>query len=252
MLSGRASPRDGVAHWLLRGATILCSLLLTSPLHASVFPPWPGPQQLAGQDLLVTVLDENGLAVSSARLTLTDQAKSLVQKAETDYAGRCQFSRLTPGVYSLRVEKVGFFVFNSSDLRVAETSNLEVTLNHTQEYAASVDVVYSPPAIDPQKTSTSAALSSQDIINLPYTVGRDIRYALPLLPGVLQDGFGQLHVAGASTAQNLRSTRRVQCFRSRNGVVQRARERGCHPVGRSPERPLLRRVWKGLRRSGEP
>jgi hypothetical protein len=65
----------------------------------------------------------------------------------------------------------------------------------------SVNVVYSPPAIDPQKTSASAALSSQDIINLPYTVGRDIRYALPMLPGVLQDGYGQLHVAGASTHQ---------------------------------------------------
>ena len=201
MLSGRACPRNGLAGWCLREAATLFALLLTATFPASAFPPWPGPQQLAGQDLLVTVLDENGLAVSSARLTLADQARSLVQKAETDYAGRCQFSRLTPGVYSLRVEKVGFFVFNSSDLRVAETSNLEVTLNHTQEYAESVDVVYSPPAIDPQKTSASAALSSQDIINLPFTVGRDIRYALPLLPGVLQDGFGQLHVAGASTAQ---------------------------------------------------
>ncbi len=201
MPSGRVRRRNGVAHWCLREAATLCGLVLTATFPASALPPWPGPQQLAGQDLLVTVLDENGLAVSSARLTLTDQANSLVQNAETDYAGRCQFSRLTPGVYSLRVEKVGFFVFNSSDVRVAETSNLEVTLNHTQEYAESVDVVYSPPAIDPQKTSASAALSSQDIINLPFTVGRDIRYALPLLPGVLQDGFGQLHVAGARTHQ---------------------------------------------------
>ena len=160
-----------------------------------------GPNNSAGQDLLVTVLDENGLPVPSAHLTLTDQPNSFGQKAETDYAGRYQFSKLTSGVYSLRVEKEGFFVFNSNDVRVAETSNLEVTLNHTKEYVESVNVVYSPPAIDPQKTSASAALSSQDIINLPYTVGRDIRYALPMLPGVLQDGGGQLHVAGASTHQ---------------------------------------------------
>jgi hypothetical protein len=176
-------------------------LLLTTTFSASAFPGWPRPQQLAAQDLLVTVLDENGLAVPLARLTLTDQANSLVQRAETDYAGRYQFSRLIPGVYSLRVEQEGFFVFNSNDVRVAETSNLEVTLNHTQEYAESVNVVYSPPAIDPQKTSASATLSSQDIINLPYTVGRDIRYALPMLPGVLQDADGQLHVAGANTSQ---------------------------------------------------
>jgi hypothetical protein len=151
--------------------------------------------------LLVTVLDENSLTVPSARLTLSDQSNSFVQKAETDYAGRHQFSNLIAGVYSLRVEKEGFFVFNSNDVRVAETSNLDVTLNHTKEYVESVNVVYSPPAIDPQKTSASAALSSEDIINLPYSVPRDIRYALPLLPGVLQDSDGQLHVAGASTQQ---------------------------------------------------
>ena len=201
MVSGRVRPRHGVALARLRRAATLCGLLLTTTFSASALPGWPGPQQLAGQDLLVTVLDENGLPVPSARLTLTDQPNSFVQKAETDYAGRYQFSNLTPAVYTLRVEKEGFFVFNSNDVRVAETSNLEVTLNHTKEYVESVNVVYSPPAIDPQKTSASEALSSQDIINLPYTVGRDIRYALPMLPGVLQDGYGQLHVAGASTHQ---------------------------------------------------
>ena len=201
MPAGGAGLRNAVALSCLAVAAALGGLLLTTTIFASTLAGWPKPQQLAPQDLAVTILDENGLPVPSAHLTLTDQANSLLQKAETDYAGRYQFSRLTPGVYSLRVEKEGFFVFNSGDVRVAETSSLEVTLNHTQEYAESVKVVYSPPAIDPQKTSASASLSSQDIINLPYTVGRDIRYALPLLPGVLQDGYGQLHVAGSNTAQ---------------------------------------------------
>jgi hypothetical protein len=176
-------------------------LLLIATFSASALRGGPRSQQFAGQDLVVTVLDENGLSVRSARLTLTDQPNSFVQKAETDYAGRYQFSRLIPGVYSLRVEKEGFYVFNSNDVRVAEMSSLEIILNHTQEYVESVNVVYSPPAIDPQKTSASEALSSQDIINLPYTVPRDIRYALPMLPGVLQDANGQLHVTGASTYQ---------------------------------------------------
>jgi len=201
MLNGRVRLRKGAALWRLRGTATYCGLLLAAAFCASAFAGWPEPQQLAAQDLLITVLDENGLAVPLARLTLTDEANSLARKAETDYAGRNQFSGLPPGVYSLRVEKEGFFVFNSDRIRVAETSNLEVTLNHTQEYAESVNVVYSPPAIDPQKTSAAASLSSQDIINLPYTVGRDIRYALPLLPGVLQDADGQLHVAGANTFQ---------------------------------------------------
>ena len=193
--------RQGAAIWRLGGALALLSSLLAcriTSLAAS-----PEPQQPATQDFKVTVVDENGVAVPSARLTLSDQAHSFLQKAETDYAGRGQFSATAQGVYSLRVEKLGFFVFNSSEIRVGETNALEVTLNHTQEYAESVNVIYSPPAIDPQKTSSSATLSSQDIINLPATVGRDIRYSLPLLPGVLQDADGQLHVAGSNTPQIL-------------------------------------------------
>ena len=201
MLSGGVRPRYAFTP-LRPGRTVaLLALLLATAFSASALSRWPGAQQPAGQDLLVTVLDENAVTVPSARLTLTDQTNSFVQRAETDYAGRYQFSNLAPGVYSLRVEKEGFFVFNSNDVRVVETSNLEVTLNHTKEYVESISVVYSPPAIDPQKTSASAALSSEDIIDLPYSVPRDIRYALPMLPGVLQDNGGQLHVAGASTPQ---------------------------------------------------
>jgi len=201
MLSGGVCPRNGVAGWRLRRAAAVCWLLLFVLSSASAVAGWQNSQPPDSQDFQVTVLDENGLAVPSARLTLTDRSNSFFQKAETDYAGRYQFSALATGVYSLRVEKDGFFVFNSNDVRVAEGSNLEVTLNHTQEYTESVKVVYSPPAVDPQKTSVSASLSNQDIINLPFTVGRDIRYALPLLPGVLQDADGQLHVSGASTYQ---------------------------------------------------
>jgi len=192
---------NGVALLRVRLVTSLCGLLLGAAFPASACPGGLEPQQLVASDLLVTVLDENGVTVPSARLTLAGPSNSFVLRAETDYAGRCQFSSLRMGIYSLRVEKDGFFVFTSNDIQVAEGSNLEITLNHTQEYAESVKVVYSPPAIDPQQTSVSATLSSQDIVNLPFSVGRDIRYALPLLPGVLQDADGQLHVAGASTYQ---------------------------------------------------
>ena len=199
MPDGRVRSGDGGVPGRLRRAAAVCWLLLLVLSSASAVAGWQNSQHLDSQDFQVTVLDENGLAVPSARLTLTDRSNSFFQKAETDYAGRYQFSALATGVYSLRVEKDGFFVFNSNDVRVAEGSNLEVTLNHTQEYTESVKVVYSPPAIDPQKTSVSASLSNQDIVNLPFAVGRDIRYALPLLPGVLQDADGQLHVSGAST-----------------------------------------------------
>jgi len=151
--------------------------------------------------LLVAVVDENNVAVPAAQVTLTEAGGPAVSRGETDHAGRRLFRDLHYGNYELRVAKEGFYEVIEKEVRVGETERAEVTLNHQREFSESVNVIYSPPAIDPAKTTSSKELTSSEIINLPYTVSRDIRYALPLLPGVLQDGGGQLHVNGSSTRE---------------------------------------------------
>ncbi len=164
----------------------------------------PGrPGQHQTQNFLVTVVDENGVAVSSARVSLKQIEGQAVSEGETDYVGRCEFRNLSSGIYQVRVEKEGFYAVIKNDVQVGQTEEMEITLNHPQEFVERVDVTYSPPAIDPQKTTSSERLSSREIINLPYSVTRDIRYALPFLPGVLQDATGQLHVDGSATRQIL-------------------------------------------------
>jgi hypothetical protein len=157
------------------------------------------PEHVGPARLVITVVDENGLAVVGARVALSGQQEA--HKVETDYAGRCQWVDLTPGLYRVRVEKEGFYVFISHEVRVGEIDSLEVTLNHVREFVEVVNVVYSPPAIDPVKTASTQNLTGEEVVNLPYTVTRDIRYALPLMPGVLQDAYGQVHVNGSSTRQ---------------------------------------------------
>jgi hypothetical protein len=159
----------------------------------------PRPQQ--NLEILVTVVDENGVAVSSVRLTLEPVDRRSVQQGVTDAVGRCKFKNLEAGAYSLHAQKEGFYTVNLAEVRAGETQSVEVVLNHQQEYAESVNVAYTPPAIDPVKTTSSESLNTREIIDLPYTVPRDIRYALPLLPGVLQDAYGQIHVDGSSTRQ---------------------------------------------------
>ena len=153
-------------------------------------------------DLHVAVVDENGAAIPSAQITLTPHdGKSL--RGETDYAGRKLFSDLTPGEYTLHLEKEGFFAVTQTKIAVGEIRSADVTLHHIREFPEQVNVVYSPPAIDSAKTQASESLNSAEIINLPFPVDRDIRYSLPYLPGVLQDSTGQLHVNGSSTRQVL-------------------------------------------------
>ncbi len=185
-------------------ALLLAGVCVPADFSPAAFAvPLQPPQAATGQSAAVlhlAVVDENGAAVPSAHITLTPQQGAPV-RGETDYAGRKEFAGLTPGAYSLRVEKEGFFAVTGRVIHVGEVANADVRLNHVREFSEQVNVVYSPPAIDPAKTQSSETLTSEDIIDLPYPVTRDIRYALPMLPGVLQDSTGQLHVDGASTRQ---------------------------------------------------
>ncbi len=157
-------------------------------------------------NLAITVVDENSVAVPAARLTLSGPQTTL--HCIADHAGRCDFPGLKRGAYTLRVEKPGFYVFTLavSSLKqpeADETPALEVVLTHQQEVKEVINVTESVPAIDPTQTSSTESLSSTDIVNIPYPTTRDIRTVLPLIPGVVADNSGQIHVAGSSTYQTL-------------------------------------------------
>lgn len=166
--------------------------------------PQAAPQaSVAPGALAVTVLDETKVAVQSAHAAVSGPAGN--GSCETDYAGRCQIAGLAPGVYELRVGKENYFAAleKNVEMRAGEGAAADVTLTHQRELVEHVNVIYSPPLIDPQKTSLSNALDERDIIDLPYTVERDLLYSFPLLPGVLADDTAQIHVDGSDSPQTI-------------------------------------------------
>jgi outer membrane receptor protein involved in Fe transport len=146
-------------------------------------------------------MDENGLAVPGAQVILKDTAGGQIRSCTSDYSGSCRFPDEGTGPFRIHVEKTGFYVFESRLLTSADLKDLEVTLNHEQEFSEKVDVVSSQRVLTTQKTDSAESLSRQEILNLPYPSTRDFRNALSLLPGVLQDGAGQIHVNGSETSQ---------------------------------------------------
>ncbi|MGI9104401.1 MAG: TonB-dependent receptor domain-containing protein [Terriglobales bacterium] len=146
--------------------------------------------------LQLTITDENGIAVGGA---IAAMQGPVALRCESDYAGRCRFTA-PPGAYRLTVNKNGFYALNTQ-VRLPDTNRLDVTLLHTQEVHESVNVVASAPEIDPAETANTQTFGSREIINVPYPTTRDIREALPYIPGIVRDGLGQVHVAGASTYQ---------------------------------------------------
>jgi len=186
--------------WLARHIAWLLFFTLISIFGVSNVP-------AAAQDqtttLLVIVNDENQLAVPLARVTLAQSSTQFLAKGETNYAGRYLFRDLSPGTYQLLVEKEGFYAVRSAKVEVGTLQSTEVTLNRVREIFQKVNVVASPAAIDPAKTASTGRLSDKEIMDLPFGGPRDIRYALPLIPGIVQDATGQIHVNGSPTRQIL-------------------------------------------------
>lgn len=146
----------------------------------------------------ITVVDENGVAVSSARILLRTSPTSMWSRCDTDFGGRCTFPNVVPGGYELRVEKPGFYALDQN-LDIGQVPAIEVHLSHFQEVRERVDVVESPPAIDPAQVATTEQLTSSDVLNVPYAGTHDYRNLLNFIPGVVNDNSGQPHLAGAET-----------------------------------------------------
>jgi hypothetical protein len=148
----------------------------------------------------IAVFDENGVAVSSARVSLQANGQPPA-RCQTDYTGRCPLPNLAPGQYQLHVEKEGYYALDQPNLEIARTSLIEVAISHQQEVREVVNVQESAPAIDPAQVASRETLSGLDVIDMVYPGTHDYRNALNFIPGVVQDQAGQPHSAGAQTYQ---------------------------------------------------
>lgn len=172
----------------------LRSILPASVLALSCATAMPAEFNVAGR-----VADENGLAVPFAKVELSAAAGPV--SAVSDIAGAFTLTVPGPGEYKIHVERTGFFVFNGSSILDEADNQLHLTLNHLQDFFQTVDVPYSAPSIDPEQPAEQKQLNSVEILQAPYPNSQDLRYALPLLQGVVQDVNGRLHVNGGASSQ---------------------------------------------------
>ena len=152
------------------------------------------------------ILDENNVAVQGAALTLRPQApahEAFPRHIRSDPTGAFAFLIPKPGQYFLRAEHEGFFLLENLPVELKEGENeITVVLNHLREVYESVDVAYSPPAIDFEQTATEQAVSGNDILFVPYPSSHSLRNALRIMPGaVVQDNIGEIHFNGRSADQ---------------------------------------------------
>src|ERR1700722_12499867 len=149
----------------------------------------------------LTVLDEDGLPVSDAQVTLSEPGRPAIQ-LRTDYAGRCTYLLQQDLPYKLGAQKPGFYQSIESQTD-AHRQLIEVVLAHEQVASEQVNVHSSTTGIDLEQISDKSSFNTPEIVNIPYPTSRDIRNLLPFTPGVVQDATGQIHVAGSPTYATL-------------------------------------------------
>ncbi len=160
----------------------------------------PAPAGLAAQ-VRITVVDENGLPVPGAQVTVIEPAQSPVQ-LWTDYDGHCGFVPRQSAFYQVQSGKPGFYQDVENGVDPAEKS-IHIVLTHLQIVQEQVNVAASVPGIDTEQTSDQFTMNTPEIVNIPYQTSRDIRYLLPYYPGVVQDATEQVHVNGSETWETL-------------------------------------------------
>jgi Carboxypeptidase regulatory-like domain len=144
---------------------IIVVLLLCSWAAAS------GQTNASHGRVVLTVVDENGLPVPGAQVTVSEPGRAALQ-LQTDYAGRCSYLNRDSS-YQLLVKKPGFYQAAKSDVD-AQLESIQVALAYEQIVRQQVDVVASPTGIDPEQTSDKSVMNTAEIVNIPYTVSRDI------------------------------------------------------------------------------
>ncbi len=181
---------------LRRACEVISRLILLGCIASA-----PGQTSANNASVLLTVVDENGVAVSGAQVVLQEHGHASI-RLSTDYAGHCSYVLQGVEPYRIQIDKPGFYetVLNQADPLVRD---LRTVLNHEQMVLQQVSVTASVPGIDTEQISDELTMNMPEIINVPYPTSRDIRNLLPFYPGVVQDVTGQVHVAGSETWETL-------------------------------------------------
>jgi len=148
------------------------------------------------------VIDDTGAGVAGARIEVRPAAGGGPVAVSSDLAGKFSLSLEAAGDYTIRAERLGFYLYQGHARTLNEgATEITITLNHLQEFSDRIDVTYSPPAIDPQQPAERKELDNTEIQAVPYPAPQDYRNALPMIDGVVQDNAGRAHFNGGDTSQ---------------------------------------------------
>jgi hypothetical protein len=173
----------------------LVSALAAAPLFAEV--------GLQGR-----VVDEDDAPVRGARVVLRPTAGSAVTppaagfwEAQTDPNGDFAITLPGAGDFLVAVEREGYYAVKDQAAHIESGQTLLIRINAVREVFQSTDVNATMSPVDVEQTQSEEHLTGTEVNDMPYANSHSLRNSMQLVPGVVEDAGGGLHVNGSSESQ---------------------------------------------------
>ena len=134
------------------------------------------------------VKDSSGALLPGARVSVTNTGTNATRNSTTDGAGLYNFTALSPGGYTVRVEGAGFKVsVRNLTLQVQQTAQADFTMEPGGTNQT-IEVTGSGPQINASDATVGTVIGNKQIVELPLN-GRDFLQLVALSANVTT-GFG--------------------------------------------------------------
>jgi hypothetical protein len=159
----------------------------------------------SSSELTGHVVNENDVPVAGARVTMHPRASGSagVSQTQTNPDGAFTLTVTTAGDYLIDVEREGYYRLTGRPVRIEGALELTLVINTVKEVFQSVDVNEQPSSVDIAQTRNQERLTGTEVNDIAYPNSHSFRNSLRLMPGVVEDAAGGLHLNGSSENQLL-------------------------------------------------
>lgn len=141
------------------------------------------------------VLDENEAPVRDARVTAGSQT------AQTDPDGAFRLTLPGPGDYMVSVERQGYYELKNQPVHIEAAQEITLVINSVREVFQSENVNEQTSPVDIEQSRNEERLTGTEINDIPYANSHSLRSSLLMMPGLVEDATGAMHVNGSSENQ---------------------------------------------------
>ena len=124
-------------------------------------------------------------------------------ETQTDPTGAFTLTLPEPGDFLVSVEREGFYALKDRPVHVAGAEDLTFAINTVREVFQSENVNAETSPVDVAQTQSQEHLSGTELNDMPFANSHNLLNSLTLIPGVIQEATGILHVNGSSENQVL-------------------------------------------------